>query len=112
MDKGARPARERRTARRRPVIWRGTLAVGGFRFECRIIDISLTGARLRLDLPLKRGAEAMLTTPHGESLPAVVSYHKQGLLAVSFTLTPEEVCARLGEHAAHTLGLDLDLVEG
>ncbi|MFQ5346894.1 MAG: PilZ domain-containing protein [Rhodothalassiaceae bacterium] len=112
MSKEGSTASERRTSRRRPVIWRGTLSVGSFRFECRINDISLTGARLRLDLPLKRGAEVMLTTPHGESLPAVVAYHKDQTLAVSFTVTPEEMCHRLGERASHILGLDAELVEG
>lgn len=103
-----RPAEkeERRRAPRRPVIWYGKLLVGDHRFDCRILDISLTGARLQLELPLKRGAEVRLSIPRCEDLPAAVSFHREDRLGLSFTIPPDEIASRIGDSAARTLGLD------
>lgn len=97
---------ERRRAPRRPVLWNGKLLVGKHRFDCRILDISLTGARLQIDLPLKRGAEVGLSIPRCEELPAAVSFQRDDRLGLSFTIPPDEVADKVGEAAAHTLGLD------
>ncbi|GEQ97011.1 hypothetical protein JCM17844_06480 [Iodidimonas gelatinilytica] len=99
--------KERRNHPRRSVIWMGTLKVGEFSFSCRVLDLSLAGARIRLALPLKRGAPVTLTISRCGDLPAEICWHKDDRLGLNFILPPQEVRQLLGDHAVATLGLDL-----
>lgn len=103
---------ERRRHPRRAVIWMGSLRVGEWTFACRVLDLSLTGARIRLALPLKRGAEVTLSVPRCGDIPAEVAWHKDDKLGINFSISAGAVRDRLGEAAAHSLGLDLAMIDG
>lgn len=98
--------KDRRRHPRRSVIWLGTLKVGEFDFPCRVLDLSLTGARIRLSLPLKKGASVILSISRCGDLPAHIAWHKEDKIGLDFTLPPEEISVLLGESAVKTLGLD------
>jgi len=98
--------RERRKHCRRSVIWSAQLAVGEYTFDCGLLNISLSGARLRLDLPLKRGAHGLLTIAGVWRVPAKVAWCSDSQVGLRFRLPPDEVRLRLGEGAVERLGLD------
>lgn len=98
--------KDRRNHPRRSVIWLGTLRVGEFSFPCRVLDLSLAGARIRLSLPLKKDASVILCISRCGDLPAKVAWHQNDTLGLDFTLPPRELSLLLGESAVKTLGLD------
>jgi len=97
---------ERRRHARRSVIWYGELAAGDYLFDCGLLNISLSGARIRLDLPLKRGAVVLLALEKLGEVPAKVSWHREGRIGLKFQIRPQEVRRRLGKTAMERLGLD------
>lgn len=105
-------AKERRRHPRRSVIWMGSLKVGEWSFPCRVLELSLCGARIRLSLPLKRGAEVVLSVPRCGDLPAEVSWHKEDKMGLTFSLSADQVRMRLGPSAVATLGLDHAMIDG
>ncbi len=105
MTDAAMP-KDRRNHPRRSVIWLGTLKVGKFSFPCRVLNLSLGGARIHLALPLKEGAGVTLSIPRCHDLPAKVVWSKGDVLRLNFILSPQEVSVLLGEAAVKTLGLD------
>jgi len=99
-------ASERRGYARRHVIWHCELAVGEYVFDCGLLNISLSGGRIRLELPLKRGAEVLLTLKKLGPVPARVTWHREDQIGLKFGISPEEVRRRLGNSAVKSLGLD------
>ncbi|GAK34250.1 MULTISPECIES: PilZ domain-containing protein [Iodidimonas] len=99
--------KDRRTHPRRSVIWMGTLKVGDFSFSCRVLDLSLAGARIKLALPLKRNAAVTLSITRCGDLPAEISWHKDDRLGLNFTIPAAEVRRLLGPSAVSSLGLDV-----
>lgn len=97
---------DRRNHSRRSVIWSARIVVGDYEFDCGLVNISLSGARLRLGLPLKRGAEVTLVIASIWRIPARVAWSADSHVGIRFRATPEEVRLRLGEEAAERLGLD------
>ena len=97
---------ERRSHARRSVIWHGELAVGEYVFDCGLINISLSGARIHLDLPLKRGTQVLLTLDKLGEILARITWHREDQIGLKFGLPPEEIRRRLGENAVSRLGLD------
>lgn len=100
------PPKDRRNHPRRSVIWLGTLKVGEFSFPCRVLDLSLTGARIRLALPLKNGTVVTLSISRCGDLPAEIAWYEEDTLGLTFSLPPRELAQLLGESAVRTLGLD------
>lgn len=77
--------------RRRSVLWPAKLEVGRHNFECQIWNMSLGGARVRLDLPIKKGARVMLVIAGRGEISATVQWSKNDTTGLSFNVPAEEV---------------------
>ena len=106
--KGAENADEdglkRRRYKRRTVLWPATLHVGQHDFSCQIWNLSLGGARVRVDIPLKEGTEITLKVPGRGDLPAVIAWSEQGALGLDFTV-PKSLVRTMFKDRLHILGL-------
>lgn len=95
---------ESRKFRRRSVLWPAKLRVGKHELSCQIWNLSLGGARVRVDLPLQNGVKIVLSLSGRGDIPATVAWAKGELLGVSFDVGPE-VIRRMFEDRLHVLGL-------
>lgn len=80
-----------RAYRRRSVLWPAKLNVGQHTFVCQIWNMSLGGARIKVDLPLQDGASVMLAIAGRGDIPACVSWCKGGEAGLEFVIPAEEV---------------------
>lgn len=69
---------------RRKVLWNGELTCGGFDFDCKVFDISLRGAQIKLALPLAPGAELTLALEKVGKVPCRVAWQRDGRLGLLF----------------------------
>ena len=77
--------------RRRSVLWPAKLIVGRHDFRCQIWNMSLGGARVRLDLPIKEGAGVRLIIAGRGDIPATVRWFRNDTAGLSFNIPAEEV---------------------
>lgn len=96
---------DNRIYRRRSVLWPAKLRVGRHVFSCQIWNLSLGGARVRVDLPLESGTEVILSVSDRGDIPADVVWHRDEALGLSFNVSPE-VIKRMFADRLHVLGLD------
>ncbi len=80
-----------RSYRRRSVLWPAKLKVGRHDFECQIWNMSLGGARIRLDLPIKKGADVTLLIAGRGEIGATVRWCRNDTTGLSFNIPAEEV---------------------
>lgn len=90
---------------RQPVLLTALLDTGNYEFECIAYDLSLKGAKLKLDLPLEAGSEIWLGIKGNPHLPARVVWVKDQFLGLEFMMSPSQVAETLGD-----LGLRLPKV--
>ena len=98
---------DNRRHRRRSVLWPAKLTVGKHTVSCQIWNLSLGGARVRVDLPLKEGSEIILTVSDRGDIPANVAWTQGESLGVRFDVS-EEVIRKMFADRLHVLGLDDD----
>lgn len=96
-----------RAYRRRSVLWPAQLLVGQHEFKCQIWNMSLGGARIRLDMPIKEGTEVTLFIAGRGAIPSKVRWFRNAAAGLSFGLPPEEV-RMLFMDRLHALGLEAD----
>jgi hypothetical protein len=96
-----------RAYRRRSVLWPAKILVGQRDFPCQIVNMSLAGARICLDRPLKTGATVQLVLAGRGEIPAVVRWHKGDAAGLAFAIEPEEV-RMLFLDQAQVLGFEED----
>ncbi len=77
--------------RRRSVLWPAKLLVGRHDFQCQIWNMSLGGARVRLDLPIREGADVRLIIAGRGEIPATVRWFRNDTAGLSFNIPAEEV---------------------
>ncbi len=77
--------------RRRSVLWPAKLIVGSHDFQCQIWNMSLGGARVRLDLPIREGAAVRLIIAGRGEIPATVRWFRNDTAGLSFNIPAEEV---------------------
>ncbi len=92
-----------RSTKRRTVVWPATLHVADFEFRAMLYDISLGGMRLKLPLPLARGAEARVKIKNKVVLNTRVVWCAGEFIGLKFCDPLEVVSKALGELSA---GLD------
>ncbi|MFC7049021.1 PilZ domain-containing protein [Emcibacter nanhaiensis] len=92
-----------RMFKRRTVVWPSTLFVGPYEFKSTLYDISLGGVRMKLDLPLARGAYVKVRIKELQKMDAQVVWHSSGFIGFKFVDDPETVRELLGELA---VGMD------
>lgn len=80
-----------RAHRRRSVLWPATLKVSRHNFPCQIWNMSLGGARVRIDVPLKDGAEVTLVIAGRGDIAAKVCWSDSRAAGLEFAIPPEEV---------------------
>ncbi|WP_321397715.1 PilZ domain-containing protein [Emcibacter sp.] len=89
----------RRDRRRQPVLWKSVLTVGEYSFDCIMYNFSLSGARVKLDLPLQKGAETLLDIKSEWQINAKVVWQKDGFIGLSFSQDDTETRVIFGEIA-------------
>lgn len=96
---------DNRRHRRRSVLWPAKLTVGKHTVSCQIWNLSLGGARVRVDLPLKEGSEITLSVADRGDIPAHVAWARDASLGISFDV-PEDHIRKMFSDRLHVLGLD------
>ena len=94
----------RRQYSRRSVLWPAKLTVGVHEFSCQVWNLSLGGARLRADIPLKNGTKVILDIPERGRLPGEIVWARNEALGVDFTI-PKDRVRKMFEDRLHVLGL-------
>ncbi|PHZ85588.1 PilZ domain-containing protein [Paremcibacter congregatus] len=82
---------ENRQFVRRHVLLKALLDTGKYEFDCMAYDLSVKGARLKLDLPLKTRCEVRVLVKQSSMIPAEVAWAKDGFIGVEFTMPVKEV---------------------
>ncbi|MBT5186126.1 MAG: PilZ domain-containing protein [Kordiimonadaceae bacterium] len=82
---------QNRKSKRQNVLLKSKIDVGSYYFDVITYDLSLRGAKIKLDIPLERGAKFNLTIKNNKVLPSKVSWSKDGFLGIEFNYPPETV---------------------
>jgi len=98
----------RRGGPRRSVLWPARLLVGRHEFACQIFNLSLGGARIRIDLPLKEGSLVALKAPSRRALEAYVAWSAGDNLGLQFADDPATIKSHFADRM-HILGLNEDI---
>ncbi|UTW55524.1 PilZ domain-containing protein [Kordiimonas sp. SCSIO 12610] len=98
-------AANRRGFKRRSVLWPATISVASYDFSCQVWNLSLGGARVRVDIPLRVGAEVSLSVMSRASIPAVIAWTEDEALGLAFQADSDEIRS-LFEDRLHILGID------
>lgn len=88
---------QRRHVRKR-VLWMARLEANGTSSECVILNVSRSGAKLRLTTPLTVAARQVvkLDMPSHGTLPAEVIWQRGDKMGIRFSADPEQVAKILG----------------
>lgn len=88
---------ERRRHARSAVTWAGWLETGnGDMIECGVVDLSVGGAKVVLEKPIKTGARVMFKSPRFEPISARVAWSEEGVVGLQFLDGAERVMRLLG----------------
>lgn len=87
----------RRQQRRKPVMWEARLETEIGAFDCAAFDISLGGAKLRLDAPVALHRPLRLVLVRFGMLRAEAAWRRGKTLGLRFAEPPELVRHMLGE---------------
>jgi hypothetical protein len=96
---------ENRGFRRRSVLWPAKIIVNNHELACQVWNLSLGGARVRIDLPIQEGTSVKLAVKDRGELPAVVVWSREGSLGLDFKVA-DTVVRRMFKDRLHILGLD------
>jgi len=101
----AEGTRENRYFRRRSVLWPAKILIGKHELACQVWNLSLGGARVRIDLPIQEGTKVTLSVAGRGEMAASVAWSVDGSLGLDFLVSPE-VVKRMFKDRLHILGLD------
>lgn len=87
---------ERRKVQRQTVLLKASVTISGFAFEALIYDMSLYGARVKLDLPLQKDTILVVNIKDKGHIPARVAWVGNGFMGLEFKYTPTQVKSTLG----------------
>ncbi|MBL4603583.1 MAG: PilZ domain-containing protein [Emcibacteraceae bacterium] len=93
----------KRQSKRQNVLIKSKIDIGSFYFEAIAYDISLRGAKIKLNLPLERGSEFVIAFKGQQKIRSKVSWINNGFIGLEFTYPPGKVKSIFG-----TLGDRLD----
>ena len=91
------PRQERRRERRKPVMWAARLETAAGAVACVAFDLSLGGAKLRLDETVALHHPAQLVLEHHGVIAAEPVWQEGGVLGLRFTVPAAYVRAVLGD---------------
>jgi len=96
---------EKRQTARRAVLWGGDLHYGDYDFRCQIWDVSLGGAKVRIDVPLAIGSEVKITLGRYGKFKGHVAWRNDKEMGLKFEGDPQVIRDIFGENTVK-LGLD------
>ncbi len=98
---------KQRNHKRRSVLWPAKLDVGKHEFACQIWNLSLGGARLRFDIPLKEGSSVILRIPNRDNarITGRVAWQSEDTVGIIFQTPPSKV-REIFHDRLHVLGLE------
>lgn len=101
----ADPANNRKF-QRRSVLWPAKMTINSHVFSCQIWNLSLGGARVRVDLPIKEGTEIILSLPNrtDTDIKARIAWQEGEAIGLIF-MTPDSEIKRIFKDRLHVLGL-------
>ena len=88
--------KEFRQFRRKPVIIASTLETARGAFDCVALDLSLGGARLRIDETVEVLERATLVLAKFGRFPSKIAWRNETEAGLQFSESPEEVAKRFG----------------
>lgn len=94
-----------RNFQRRSVLWPAKLVIGRHEISCQIWNLSLGGARVRVDLPIQEGTDLILSIEGRGQLSATVIWVEDEAMGLDFNV-PSSTIKRMFEDRLHILGLD------
>lgn len=95
---------DKRTGRRRTVMLAGSIVYNRQRFPCRVRNVSASGLKVQIDVPLAPGTPVHAELPRFGRFPAVVAWVDGPMMGLVFPEGAAGGLARFGE-AAVRLGL-------
>ncbi len=96
---------ENRVFQRRSVLWPAKLRLNSHEITCQVWNLSLGGARVRIDLPVQVGTDMMLYIAGRGELPVTVSWNREDSMGLSFRCSSAKIQETFADRA-HILGLD------
>jgi hypothetical protein len=79
------------------VLWAARLETKDGPYSCIILNVSRSGAKLRLTAPtMSRQPVKLVMESHG-TLPAEIVWHRTDKMGIRFTADPEQVAKILGD---------------
>lgn len=112
---------EKRRHHRQKILWgadlnigdpNDKLGVGGYVLACRVTNLSLSGARLQMHLPLQAGTEATLRLSRYGNVPARVSWYRNGFIGLEFLIDQKKFVDMIGADTVERLHLDRAVIPG
>lgn len=99
--------KDQRNFVRRSVLWPAQLTINDHEFSCQIWNLSLGGARVRVDLPFKEGTDVILSLPNKSDtdIRARIAWQQGEAMGLIF-LVPDHEVRRIFKDRLHILGLD------
>jgi hypothetical protein len=85
-----------RKYKRKPVLWAAKLETASGRHECITLDLSLGGAKLRVDTPVAPHEQVTLVFDRFGPLRAEVAWVEGGTIGLRFIEEPQRVGHALG----------------
>lgn len=86
----------KRKRNRQNVLLKSHIDVGSYFFEAIAYDLSLYGAKIKLNLPLERGTDFIISIKDNYKIPSKVSWAENGFIGLEFTYPPDKVKAIFG----------------
>ena len=93
--------RQNRRTKRLPVHWPTTLVQSGVRRGCTIVDVSRSGARIKIAEPVAPGSRVALIDDRVGALDATVKWCRGETAGVAFLPLAPEVATRLRNLLLH-----------
>lgn len=85
------PEFQKRQSNRQNVLLKSKIDVGNYYFDAVTYDLSLRGAKIKLNLPLERGSDFLISFKDSKGIPSTVSWVKNGFLGLEFKYSPDRV---------------------
>lgn len=93
--------KERRQYKRRHVLWQAKLQCGRYEFDCWVYNMSLTGAKIRFDLPIAEDCGVVLAIKDVGVISGRVAWSVTGLMGIEFISNEDKIRKLLGDDADH-----------
>jgi hypothetical protein len=93
---------DRRGHGRAHVLWNGRIRAGGKERSCVILDLSASGAMLRLPDPEASRAHVTIEGEHFKALPGRVVWQQDNVVGLRFSVPPRQVVRAIVNRRART----------